>query len=101
MNFPTEFPKCHSCGSSDTVCKQGCENEPSIPKGTFVSLEKRLTPIQDFSKVSLPATKVLMRHYDTCAKCVIDRCTRVGKTTMPTDALMRMMGMTPQTPQRR
>jgi len=42
-----------------------------------------------------------MRHYDTCAKCGLDRCTRVEKTTMPTDALMRMMGMGPQTPHRR
>jgi len=101
MEFPIEFPKCPKCGSIDTVCRQACENEPSIPKGTFVSLEKRLTPIQDFSKVSLPTTKVLIRHYDTCAKCGLDRCTRVEKTTMPTDALMRMMGMNPQAPQRR
>ena len=101
MEFPIEFPKCHNCGSKDTVCRQACEDESSIPKGTFVSLEKRITPIQDFSKISTPTIRVLMRHYDTCAKCGLDRCTRVEKTTMPADVLMRMMGMPSQTPQRR
>ena len=100
MEFPIEFKKCPNCGSSDTVCRQACENESSIPKDTFVSLEKRITPIQDFTKISLPTITVLVRHYDTCAECGLDRCTRVEKTTMPADALMRMMGMNPQPPRR-
>jgi len=93
MEFLVSFPKCPHCGSKETVCQEACKDEPSIPKNTFVSLEKKITPIQDFSKISTLTTKVLMRHYDTCAKCGLDRCTRVEKTTMPTDVLMQMMGI--------
>lgn len=93
MTFPIEFEACPWCGSKDTVCKLACADEPSIPKDAFVSLEKKITPIQDFMKISTPTTKVLVRHYDTCAICGLDRCTKVEKTTMPTDALMEMMGL--------
>jgi len=93
MPFPIGFVKCPQCGCKDTVCRLACSDDPSIPKGTFLSLEKKITPIQDFMKISTPTTKVLLRHYDTCAKCGFDYCTRVEKTTMPTDALMKMMGL--------
>ena len=93
MPFPIEFPKCPNCGCKDTVCRLACADEPSIPKDTFVSLDKKITPIQDFTKISTPTTKILLRHYDTCAKCGLDYCTRVDKTTMPTDTLMKMMGL--------
>jgi len=93
VSFPIEFTKCPNCGCKDTVGRLGCAGDPSIPKDTFISLEKRITPVQDFMKISTPTTKVLIRHYDTCSKCGRDRCTRVEKTTMPTDALMKMMGL--------
>ena len=93
MEFPIEFKKCPQCGCKDTVCRLACADEPSIPKGTFVSLEKKITPIQDFMRISTPTTKILLRHYDSCSKCGFDYCTRVDKTTMPTDALMKMMGL--------
>ena len=100
MEFPIEFPRCPACHYGDTICRQACVDEPSIPKGTFVSLEKRITPIQDFAKISTPTTKVLIRHYDTCARCGMDYCTKVEKTTMPTDALMKMMGINIQMPRK-
>ena len=100
MPFPIEFSRCPHCHSKDTVCRLACADEPSIPKDVFVSLEKRITPIQDFSKISTPTTKVLIRHYDTCARCGIDYCTKVEKTTMPTDALMKMMGINIQPPRK-
>ena len=93
MSFPIEFPKCPNCGSMDTVCRLACADDPSIPKGTFLSLEKKIAPLQDFTKIATPTTKVLMSHYDTCAKCGLSRCTRVEKTTMPTDVLMKAMGL--------
>jgi len=93
MSFPIEFPKCPNCGSMDTVCRLACADDPSIPKGTFLSLEKKIAPLQDFTKIATPTTKVLMSHYDTCAKCGLSRCTRVEKTTMPTDVLMQAMGL--------
>ena len=87
------FDKCPICHSKDTVSRLACADEPTISKGTFVSLEKKITPIQDFMKISTPTTRILLRHYDTCSKCGFDYCTRVDKTTMPTDALMKMMGL--------
>ena len=93
MEFPIEIAKCPNCGCKDTVSRLACADEPTIPKGTFVSLEKKITPIQDFMKISTPTTRILLRHYDTCSKCGFDYCTRVDKTTMPTDALMKMMGL--------
>jgi len=101
MEFFIEFPKCPVCHHTKTVCREACKDDPSIPKGVFVSLEKKITPIQDFSKISTPTTKVLVRHYDTCARCGLDFCTRVEKTTMPTDVLMKMMGINIQAPGRR
>jgi hypothetical protein len=93
MSFPIEFPKCPNCGCKDTVGRLGCAGEPSVSKDTFVSLEKKITPVQDFTKISTPTTKILMRHYDTCSKCGLDYCTRVEKTTMDTNTLMKMMGL--------
>lgn len=90
-----DFKECPICYHKETVCQVACKDEPSIPEGTFVSLEKKITPIQDFMRISTPTVKVLVRHYDTCAKCGLDRCTRVESSVMPTDALMRMMGMVP------
>lgn len=100
MEFPVSFKKCPMCGCKDTVCQKGCEGELSIPEATFVSLEKRITPITDFVKISTPTTKVLIRHYDTCFHCGFDYCTRVEKTSMPTNSLMQMMGLTPIIPRR-
>jgi len=57
MEFPIEFPKCPKCGSSDTVCQQACQNEPSIPKGTFVSLEKRLTRSKTLARCPCPLAR--------------------------------------------
>lgn len=93
MSFPLTFNRCPSCGCKDTVCRLACADDPSIPKGTFLSLEKKITPIQDFTKISTPTTKILLRHYDTCSKCGLDYCTRVEKTTMDTNTLMKMMGL--------
>jgi len=93
MEFPMIFERCPICGCKNTVCREACADEPSIPKGTFVSMEKKITPIQNLTAISTPTTRVLLRHYDTCAKCGLDYCTRVEKTTIPTDALMKMIGM--------
>ena len=93
MSFPIEFSKCPNCGCKDTIAQLACADDPSISKGTFLSLEKKIAPIQDFTKISTPTTKVLVSHYDTCAKCGLGRCTRVEKTTMPTDVLMQAMGL--------
>jgi len=91
--FPIEFHKCRNCGSRVTVAQVAFAGESSIAEDTFPSLEKKLCPIQDFTKISTPTTRVLVRHYDNCARCGSERCTRVEQTTMATDALMQMLGM--------
>ena len=93
MEFPIEFPKCPNCGCEDTVCRQVCADESSISKDTLVVMDKKITPIQNFMTISTPTTKILLRLYDTCLKCGLDYCVRIEKTTMPTDVLMKAMGI--------
>lgn len=94
--FPLQFKKCRACGSRETVARLAVAGEPFAPDGTFVSLEKKVTPLHDFAKISTPTIPVLVRHYDQCAKCGFDYCTRAEKTTMPTEVLMQLMGLRAQ-----
>ena len=83
MSFPIEFVKCPSCGCKDTVCRLACADEPSIPKGTFASLEKLAVPIQDLNKITTPTVKSILVHYDVCAKCGTRYCTRAEIFSVP------------------
>lgn len=83
MAFPIEFPVCPSCGSTDTVCRLACANEPSIPKSPFTSLEKVFTPFQDVSRVTTPLVKGILCHYDVCGNCGLRYCTRAEIRSMP------------------
>ncbi len=78
MEFPIMFEKCPNCKSSDTVCRLACKDEPSIPAGTFVSLDKIATPIQDPNKISLPQVKAILTEYDVCAKCGTRYCVKAS-----------------------
>ncbi len=83
MPFPIEFTVCPICHSKDTVCRLACADELSIPKGTFVSLEKVPTPIQDLNKITTPTVRGILSHYDVCAKCGTRYCTKAEIITMP------------------
>lgn len=83
MPFPIEFEKCPTCYSKDTICRLACTDEPSIPKGAFVSLEKVFTPIQDVNKITTPIIKGILTHYDICARCGTRYCTRAEITLAP------------------
>lgn len=83
MELPIEFSKCPNCNSKDTICRLACANDPSIPKGTFVSLEKTVTPIQDANRFTIPAVKAILVHYDVCAKCGTRYCTRAEMVSVP------------------
>lgn len=91
MSFPIDFPKCPNCGCKDTVSALACAAEPSIPKGTFTSLDKLVTPIQDPAKMSLPSIKAIVTHYDICAnpKCGLRRCTRAEIVSIPVTMAQR------------
>jgi len=89
MEFPIEFPKCPSCGSKDTICRQACQNEPSIPSDTFVSLDKMVTPIQDPNKISLPQVKAILTEYDVCAKCGTRYCVKASIISVPVNVQPR------------
>ena len=91
--FPIEIKQCPICHCKDTLCRLGCADEPTIPKGTFVSMEKKVTPIQDATRLSSLTIRVLMRHYDTCANCGLDYCVKVEIQSMPAELLMKAMGM--------
>jgi len=83
MEFPVTFKKCPVCGCTDTITQIACKNEPSIPKGTFVSLMKEVTPIQDPNKITLPQVKAIMTHYDVCARCGTRYCTMADIVMVP------------------
>jgi len=83
MEVPKEFKECPICYCKDTVCRQACKDEPSIPSGTFVSLEKVVTPIQDPNKISLPQVKTILTQYDVCAKCGTRYCVRAELISVP------------------
>lgn len=83
MEFPVSFERCPVCHHGETVCRQACKDEPSIPKDTFVSMEKVVTPIQDPNKISLPQVKCLMTHYDVCARCGTRYCTMAEIKFLP------------------
>lgn len=87
-----EFKQCPICYSKETIARKAIDEEGSYPKGTFASLTKFFVPTQDVMKISLPTTKVLLVHYDVCAKCGTQYCTRVEKTTVPTSAIMQQLG---------
>lgn len=83
MPLPIEFEKCPVCHSKDTICRLVCADEPSIPKGTFVSLEKLFTPIQDINRIVAPMIKGILVHFDICAKCGHRYCTKAEITSAP------------------
>lgn len=83
MEFPIEVTECPLCHSKDTIARLGCADEPSIPKGTFVSLEKVATPIQQPTSMLAPLLRAILCHYDVCAKCGHRYCTRAEKMNLP------------------
>jgi len=80
------FPKCRECGSQETVAALACVGEPSIPEGTFASLEKGFVPIQDMNKISTLTVKGIVYHYDVCARCGTRRCTKAEILSAPITA---------------
>jgi len=83
MPFPIEFDKCPACHHKHTVCRLACADEPSIPKGTFVSLDKVFTPIQDLNRITTPTVKGILTHFDICARCGTRFCTKAEIVSAP------------------
>ena len=101
MEFPVEYPKCPSCKKEGTLYLQAVKDDPSPPKKVHSFLEKKLSPVQDFMSISLPTVRVLVRHYDTCSNCGMERCIRAEVLPMPTDILMQAMGLVGKLPGRK
>lgn len=83
MYFPMEFLRCPICRCADTICRHACADEPSIPKGTFVSLDKVFTPIQDLNRITTPTVKGILTHFDICARCGNRYCTKAEIVSAP------------------
>ena len=101
MEFPIDFKECPNCGKEGTLSLQALDDEPVKPLNPIAMLEKEVTPIQDFLRISTPNTKVLLKYYDICASCGLKYCVRAEKGTIPTEILMQMMGVSQQMPKRR
>lgn len=82
-NYRIDFDCCPNCGATDTVCRLACEGERGIPEGTFVSMEKVVTPIVVPQKVPGLTMPALICHLDICAKCGTRYCTRVERQNIP------------------
>jgi uncharacterized protein YoaH (UPF0181 family) len=86
MPLPIEFLECPICHSQGTVARIACADEPSLPKGIFVSLEKVFTPIQDINKIATPVVKGILVHYDVCVECGTRYCTKAEIISAPVTA---------------
>lgn len=75
-DFRLDFDHC-------PACRLGCEGETKIPEGTFVSLEKVITPLVEPHKITGLTVPALIVHYDVCAACGTRYCTRVEKQNIP------------------
>lgn len=93
MKFPIEFKECPICGETDTLCRQAMADEPALSQSGALPIDIKVTALQNFTTISTPTVRVLIRHYDTCSECGLDRCVKVEKTTIPTEALMKLMGI--------
>jgi hypothetical protein len=83
MELPIVFDKCPVCGEHDTVCQIACKDEPSVPKGSHVSIDKLVTPIQDPNAITLPTCKCIITHWDVCASCGTRYCTKAEVKSLP------------------
>jgi len=83
MEFPIEFNECPICHCQETVCREACADEPSVPNDVFVSLEKVFTPIQQPGQLLGLLVKGIMTHFDICAKCGTRYCTKAEIVSMP------------------
>jgi len=80
--FSITFDKCPICKSKGTVGELALKDE-NLPEGTFISLEKVVTPVHDVGRITTPMIKCLVIHYDICAKCGMRYCTRVEMINAP------------------
>lgn len=84
--FPIEFHVCPNCGCEETLTRLACreaKEKGTLPVDAFVSGQKVLTRLMGSGGplgITVPA---LLRHYDTCARCGLDYCTRAEKIDMP------------------
>ena len=83
MTFSMEFKECPNCKSTETVCRLACADEPSIPKGTFVSLEKFFCPFQEPGRAVGLTVKGILVHFDVCAKCGTRYSTKAEIASVP------------------
>ena len=88
MEFPVEYKECPVCKCQDTICRKAHDLEGNFPKDKFLSLEQTMTALQDPTRLATPTIKVVLAHYDVCAKCGIRRCTRAEITSMPVQVNM-------------
>lgn len=85
IKWPIDFPKCPNCGCEMTVTWLACRElieKGIIKEGEFVSQRKLITPLVGAASVTL-TMPALVTHYDICAKCGLDYCTRAEKAELP------------------
>lgn len=85
-SLPLRFKKCPICGSSETVC--GVAFKEEIAQGKVDaefpgSLEQRVIPKFTPGKVAGVTVDVIVRHYDNCAECGFEYCTKVEIVKAP------------------
>lgn len=83
-----DFPSCHQCGSSETISQRAfaeLKEQGKIPKDYFTSMEASMSAVEDPAK-SVLSVRSLTVFKDICAKCGMERVTRVQQQSVPKQA---------------
>ena len=80
-----DFPSCPDCGEIQTISQKAVEplkESGKLPKDSFSRLETKIVPLEQprLATVSVPC---IVSHFDICASCGRQRCTRVEIINMP------------------
>lgn len=93
MEFSIVRTECPRCGCKDTLAQAAIADEPESTRPKVICLEAKMTPLTDFTGISTPTSRILMRYMDECSKCGHPYCTRADKISLPTEMVLKMMGL--------
>lgn len=83
--LPIEFKKCPICGHTETVTRLAIEEfkqSGKVKKDAFASARKDAIPLTE-PTMAIATVPTLLRHFDTCAECGIEYCTKAERIETP------------------
>ena len=80
-----DFALCPECGSAETISELACgpfKATGKIEEEAFTSLRQAIVPLEAPALAGLAVTCVIT-HFDVCANCGTERCTRAALARAP------------------